>query len=92
MVIGFLKDNRLDQERKRADEAVALIAELQAKVAESQVEAAVAQAAVRQERERADRYFAELEKMRESYARATEMILQHLADVGWRTPNPDDNP
>lgn len=85
MVIGFLKDNRLDQERKRADEAVALIAELQVKVA-------VAEAQAQQERERADRYFAELEKMRESYARATEMILQHLAEVNRRAPDADDNP
>ena len=47
MVVGFLKDNHLDQERKRADTA-------DAKVATAQVEAA-AEVAKQQERENADR-------------------------------------
>ena len=52
MVIGFLKDNRLDQERKRSDAAVAQVVELRAQIAASQVEAAAAQSQAQEERER----------------------------------------
>jgi hypothetical protein len=61
MVIGFLKDHRLDQERKRAEAAVAQVVELRAKITVSQVEAAAAQSQATEERERADRYRAELD-------------------------------
>ena len=80
MVIGFLKDNRLDQERKRADAAVAQVVELRAKIAASQVEAAAAQSQVQEERERADRYLAELERYRESYEKTTEALIQLLRE------------
>ena len=62
MVIGFLKDNRLDQERKGADDAIAEAAVATAK-------AAAAEVVIQQERERADRYLAELERYRESCER-----------------------
>ena len=90
MVIGFLKDNRLSQERKRADDAVAQVVELQAKIAASQVEAAAAQSQVQEERERADRYLAELERFRESYERTTESLIQLLRERdGNHPPDPD---
>ena len=90
MVIGFLKDNRVDQERKRADDAVAQVVELRAKIAASQVEAAAAQSQVQEERERANRYLAELERFRESYERTTEALIQLLRERnGNHPPNPD---
>ena len=89
MVIGFLKDNRLDQERKRADAAVAQVTELQAKIAASEVVTAAAQAQVQEERERADRYLAELERYRETYQKTTEALIQLLQERnGNRPPNP----
>ena len=68
MVVGFLKDNHLDQERKRADTA-------DAKVATAQVEAA-AEVAKQQERERASLLLAELERLRKAYVNTTEVIIQ----------------
>ena len=89
MVIGFLKDNRLDQERKRADAAVAQVTELQAKIAASEVVAAAAQAQVQEERKRADRYLAELERYRETYQKTTKALIQILQERnGNRPPNP----
>ncbi|MDE2786930.1 MAG: hypothetical protein OXL37_09735 [Chloroflexota bacterium] len=83
MVIGFLKDNRLDQERKRADNAIAEAAVATAK-------AAAAEVVIQQERERADRYLAELERFRESYERTTEALIQLLRERnGNHPPNPD---
>ena len=90
MVIGFLKDNRLDQERKRADAAVAQVVELRAKIAASQVEAASAQAQVQEERERADRYLAELERYRESYEKTTEALIQLLRERDGNHPRNSD--
>lgn len=81
MVIGFLKDNRLDQERKRADDAVVEAAAATAK-------AAAAEIAIQQERERADRYLAELERFRESYEKTTEALIQLLQERdGSHPPN-----
>ena len=89
MIIGFLKASRLDQERKRADDAVAQVVELRAKIAASQVETAAAQAQIQKERERADRYFADLERFRESYERTTETLIQLLRERdGNNPPNP----
>ena len=89
MVIGFLKDNRLDRERKRADAAVAQVTELQAKIAASEVAATAAQAQVQEERERANRYLAELERYRETYQKTTEALIQLLQERnGNCPPNP----
>ena len=80
MVIGFLKDNRVDQALKRAEVA-------EAKIAEAGVKTAVAEALMQQERdradrekERADRYMAELERYRESYEKTTEALIQLLQE------------
>ena len=82
MVIGFLKDNRLDQERKRADDAVA-------KAAAATAKAEAAEVVIQQERERADRYLAELERYRETYQKTTEALIQILRERnGNRPPNP----
>ena len=87
MVIGFLKDNRVDQERKRADAA-------EAQIAEAGVKTAVAEALMHQERERADReqeradrYMAELERFRESYEKTTEALIQLLQERDGNTPH-----
>ena len=83
MVIGFLRDNRLDQALKRADAA-------EAKIAESQIKTAIAEALMQQERERADRYMAELERYRESYEKTTEALIQLLQERdGNHAPNSD---
>ena len=73
MVIGFLRDNRLDQALKRADDA-------EAKVAEAQTKTAVAEALMQQERERANQYVAELERYRESYEKTTDALIQLLQE------------
>lgn len=90
MVIGFLKDNRLDQALKRAAAAEAKTAKAQAEIAEAQTKTAVAEALMRQERERADRYVAELERYRESYEKTTEALIQLLQERdGNHPPNSD---
>lgn len=73
MVIGFLRDNRLDQALKRANAA-------EAQVAEAQTKTAVAEALMQQERERANRYMAELERFRESYEKTTDALIQLLQE------------
>ncbi len=87
IVIGFLRDNRLDQERKRATSA-------EAKAAAAEVKAATAEVVIQQERERADRerqnadrereradhLLVELERLREAYVNATEAIIQRLQE------------
>lgn len=88
-VIGLLKDNRFDQERKRADAA-------EAKIAEAQAKTAVADADLQQERERADRerelaehYLSELERFRERYEKTTEVFIQLLRERdGNHPPSP----
>ena len=86
MVIGFLRDNRLDQERKRTDSALA-------RAAAAETKAATAEVVIQQERERADRaeeradrYLAELERLRESYVTATEAVIQRLREFDERHP------
>ena len=74
MVIGFLRDSRLDRALKRADSA-------EGKIAEAETRAAVATAIAEQERERAERYLAELERYRESYERTTETLIQTLREI-----------
>ena len=100
MVIGFLKDNRVDQERRRADAAEAKTAEAEAKIAEAGVKTAVAEALMQQERERADRerenadrerersdiLLSELERLREAYVTATEALIQRLGELNGNHP------
>ena len=80
MVIEFLKDDRLDQERQRADVA-------EAKATEALAQAAAAEIALQQERKRADRereiaerLSAELGHLRRAYMNATEAIVQYLQE------------
>ena len=94
IVIGFLRDNRLDQERKRATSAEANAAAAEAKAAAAEVKAATAEVVIQQERERADRerenadrereradhLLVELERLREAYVNATEAIIQRLQE------------
>ena len=89
MVIGFLKDNRVDQERKRADHERKRAETAEAKIAEEQLKAAVAETKAQQESERAERYLAELERFRESYEKTTKALIQLLQERdGNHPPNP----
>ena len=97
MVIGFLKDNRVDQERKRADQERKRADQerkraetAEAKIAEEQLKAAVAETKAQQESELAERYLAELERFRESYEKTTEALIQLLQERdGNQPPNSD---
>ena len=81
MVIGFLRDSRLDEERKRTQEAL--------QYAESQRQRAeAAEAQILQERERAeaereriDRHVEEMVRIGQSYANAAEMLNQRLREL-----------
>ena len=86
MVIGFLKDNRLDQERKRADDAITEAAAATAEAAVATAKAAAAEVVIQHERERADRYLAELERFRESYERTNEALIQLLRERDGNNP------
>lgn len=91
MVIGFLKDNRFDRERKCADDALAESVEMRAKIAAAQVEIAAIRAAADQERERSERCLAELERLRESYVNATDALVQRLRQMDDPNPSGSDN-
>ena len=104
MVIGFLKDSRLEEERqraererKRADAAEAKIyeARIKAQVAETEAENAKERAQQEQdraqhERDRADQLLEELNRARERYEAAADAIIQHLRDQnGAPKPEPE---
>ena len=76
MVIGFLKDNRLQQERERADR--------ERERADQERERAD------QERERADCAIAEINRLRTEYENATKALIQRLEELnGHRDPRED---
>lgn len=107
MVIGFLKDNRLEEERKRTErerkraetaEAEIRAAEIRAQVAETKAEhekelAHAERERAQQQQERAEHLLDELNQARERYERAADAIIQHLRDQnGARTPEPESDP
>ena len=92
MVIGFLKDGRIEEERKRtererkrADDAEAKIreAEVKARVAETKAEHEREQAErqrqqAQHERERAEYLLEELNRARERYEAAADAMIEYL--------------
>ena len=77
MVIGFLRDNRLEQERQRADAAEARVLE-ERKRAETERERAI------QERERADRLLGEMNAVHQRYVDATEAMIKRMQELDAR--------
>lgn len=67
MVIGFLKDQRLEEERKRVDQQHELTKQ--------------ALQLVHEERERADRNEAELNRVRAEYEAAAKALIQRLEEL-----------
>ena len=96
MVIGFLKDGRLEEERQRAERERERADAAEAKIQEARIKAQVAEAEAnnakeraQQERERADHLLEELNRARERYEAATDAIIQHLRDQnGSSKPEP----
>lgn len=107
LVLGILRDDRADRERRRADEAVEsarkseqkanearrLADQLQKQVEQSQKEAEQLQAQAEQDRQRADRAEAELQRLREE--QQLEARFRRLEEALGLTPEPgpaDDRP
>ena len=97
MVIGFLRDSRLEEERKRVEEERKRTKEERerAEAAEARVqgERERAEAMVQGERERADRYMEELVRLSEQYMAVTKDMVRRLQDMDARngeTRQPDE--
>lgn len=82
MVIGFLKDNRLEEERNRTERERKRADAAEARIQAAEVQARLAEAKVQQERERSEYLLEELNKARERYEQAADAIIQHLRDRG----------
>lgn len=87
MVIGFLKDGRLEEERKRTERERKRADDAEAKIHEARIHARVAEAEAKNakeraqhEQERADHLLSELNRARERYEAAADAIIQHLRD------------
>ena len=95
MVMGFIRDGRIEEERKRtaaaearAKDAEGKVATAQARIetAEAKVEVAeakveVAEARVERERERADAAEARAERLMDRYEAATEHLIRRLEEL-----------
>jgi len=79
MVMGFIRDGRIDKERKRADAAQARAETAEAKVQTAEARAEAAEAKVEQERERTAAAEAKAEQERERTA-AAEARAERLMD------------
>ena len=98
MVIGFLRDNRLEQERQRTEQAQRRADAAEARVLEeskraetereraAQESARAAQESARadQERERIDRLMGEMNAVHQRYADATEAIIKRMQELDAR--------
>ena len=85
MVIGFLRDNRVEQERKRADAAEARALDerkrADARAAEERQRTAEERQRADQERERADRLMDEMNAVRKQYTDATDALIKRLQEL-----------
>ena len=80
MVIGFLKDSRLDEERQRTEaERKRTEAERQ-RAADAEARAAEAEFRAERERERAERERERSDRMLERYEAATAALIQRLEE------------
>lgn len=77
MVIGFLRDNRLEQERQRTEQANRRADAAEARVLEERERAT-------QERERADRLLGEMNAVHQRYADAADAIIKRLQELDAR--------
>ena len=80
MVIGFLKDSRLEEERQRVESERKRADAAEAKVRDAEIKAHVAETKAEHERDRADQLLEELNRARERYERAADAIVQFLQD------------
>ena len=95
MVMGFIRDGRIEEERKRtaeerkrteAAQARTAVAEARAAAAEERIErererAANAEARIQQERERAEAAEARTDRLIERYESATEALIRRLEEL-----------
>ena len=77
MVIGFLRDNRLEQERQRTAQAQQRAEAAEASIAEERKRAET-------ERERADRLLGEMNAIHQRYADAADAIIKRLQELDAR--------
>ena len=103
MVIGFLRDSRLDEERKRTEEAHRRAEEAQTRAEEAQTRAEeehnraeqqrqraeAAEARIQEERERMDGYVRELMRLHENYVSLFQRLQDQDAQNG-HTPSADE--
>ena len=94
MLLGFLRDKRLDDERKRTATAEAAVKTAHAEVKTAQNEAKTAQEEAAQQRLRAERAEAELQRLRaEQDADSIAERLRRLEELnGIADPEPDSEP
>ncbi len=81
MVIGFLKDQRLEEERKRVDQQHELTKQALQLVHEERERADAERERADAERERADRSEAELNRVRAEYEAAAKALIQRLEEL-----------
>ena len=93
MVLGFIRDGRIEEERKRtaaaearAQEAEGKAESAQAKVAAAEAKTEAAQATLERERERADAAEARAERLMDRYEAATELLMRRLEELNGGKP------
>lgn len=84
MVIGFLRDNRLEQERQRTAQAQQRAEAAESRILEERQRAEIERERATQERERADRLLGEMNAVHQRYADATEAIIKRLQELDAR--------
>ena len=88
MVMGFIRDGRIEEERKRtaaaearAKDAEGKVATAQARIETAEAKVEVAEARVERERERADAAEARAERLMDRYEAATEHLIRRLEEL-----------
>ena len=88
MVMGFIRDGRIEEERKRtaaaearAKDAEGKVATAQARIETAEAKVAVAEARIERERERADAAEARAERLMDRYEAATEHLIRRLEEL-----------
>ena len=84
MVLGFIRDGRVEEERKRAALAEARAAAAEERIERERERATLAEAITKRERERAEAAEARNDRLIERYEAATESLIRRLEELNGR--------
>lgn len=84
MVIGFLRDHRLEQERQRTEQEQRRADAAEARVLEERKRADLERERAAQELERANRLLDEMNAMHQRYTDATDALIKRLRELDAR--------